>query len=722
MASWKDQKEFASSSNSEDRDGVNQYRFGAFVLDLQRHGLYLDGNRVHLTPKPFETLVVLVRNQGITVEKQKLLDAVWKNTAVTEDTLVKAIREIRRVIGDDKGNPKFIQTVSGEGYRFVGDVAIRTPEDSSVEFGSLTASPSPLPARASGESNSLSSQRFVIVAIFVVAACVTGGVIWRWHRQPSTTERQQMIVAIPGQNNAASFSPDGSMAAFVRPVSGMPQVWVKNIRDGEPIQITFGTEGAHRPRWSPRNDQIVFSVGSLGADAVPIGQRTESIWSVPPLGGTARKIIDSASNPNWSADGRELVFERGAEIWTALADGSQQRRVEGIPPVDMILADRTPSFSPDGSTIAFFQPEAGPLGDFWVIPTVGGEPRRLTFDVAAGRSPVWTPDGKYIVFSSQRGGSTTLWKVPALGGTPEPVLIGAGEDTDPDITLDGKHLLYTHRRVGFTLTVLDPSTGKSREIVQHNDVLSAPSFSGDGERISFFSHESDGEIHLFTVPTAGGKKTRVTWGKGERNTFPQWSADNAALYFYQSNPTVSFRKILLGAAESSTIVDGWKLESQGGAQVDMAGKLIAYTQMQKSVATATVLRDMVSGNEIKLNRALVRARWSHTGNLLAGAERVPGSREGDIYVCSINPEKCDRLTRGYYPRWSIDDSVIYFLRSGPLSNGAELWSIGRMNGTAKHIADLQPMHFAHFYDVSPKGEVVYVSFQSGDQELWVAGF
>src|SRR5262245_66283439 len=110
MTTWKDQKEIALS-NSEDRDGVNQYCFGAFVLDLQRHGLYLDGHRLHLTTKPFETLVVLVRNQGTTVEKQKLLDAVWKNTAVTEDTLVKAIREIRRVIGDDKENPKFIQTV-----------------------------------------------------------------------------------------------------------------------------------------------------------------------------------------------------------------------------------------------------------------------------------------------------------------------------------------------------------------------------------------------------------------------------------------------------------------------------------------------------------------------------------------------------------------------------------------------------------------------------------
>jgi DNA-binding winged helix-turn-helix (wHTH) protein len=97
-------------------------QFGPFTLDLQRHGLYLDGKRVHLTSKPFETLAVLVEHRGKTVEKQKLLDAVWKDAFVTEDSLVKAVREIRRVLGDEKASPQFIQTVPGEGYRFIAEV------------------------------------------------------------------------------------------------------------------------------------------------------------------------------------------------------------------------------------------------------------------------------------------------------------------------------------------------------------------------------------------------------------------------------------------------------------------------------------------------------------------------------------------------------------------------------------------------------------------------
>src|SRR5262245_20098580 len=102
--------------------------FGTFTLDLQRHGLYVGSKRLHLTSKPLETLAVLVEHCGKTVEKQKLLDAVWKDAFVTEDSLVKAVREIRRVLGDEKESPQFIQTVPGEGYRFIAEVTPANPQ------------------------------------------------------------------------------------------------------------------------------------------------------------------------------------------------------------------------------------------------------------------------------------------------------------------------------------------------------------------------------------------------------------------------------------------------------------------------------------------------------------------------------------------------------------------------------------------------------------------
>src|SRR2546422_6473351 len=97
-------------------------RFGQFILDLERHALYRGQEHVHLTGKPFETLLFLVQNRGQTVKKETLLDAVWKDLFVTENTLEHAVSEIRRALGDDKEDPDFIQTVPRQGYRFVGSV------------------------------------------------------------------------------------------------------------------------------------------------------------------------------------------------------------------------------------------------------------------------------------------------------------------------------------------------------------------------------------------------------------------------------------------------------------------------------------------------------------------------------------------------------------------------------------------------------------------------
>src|SRR5258706_6885963 len=172
-----------------------------------------------------------------------------------------------------------------------------------------------------------------------------------------------------------------------------------------------------RPRWSPKNDQIVFGRG-------------QEIWSVAPLGGPARRIIDSGRNPNFSADGERLVFERGQEIWVAKADGSDAHRVDGSP-YNPFSMDNLPALSRDGKWIVFFLSELGPHGDLWVLPVEGGKARRLTFDMRPASGPLWTPDSRWIIYSSSRAGSTTLWRVPAAGGTPEPLTTGAGEDTEP---------------------------------------------------------------------------------------------------------------------------------------------------------------------------------------------------------------------------------------------------------------------------------------------------
>src|SRR6516225_11889374 len=97
------------------------YRFDRFVLDPVERILSCDGTAVSLTPKAFDTLVCLVRNQGHMVTKDELLRQVWPDTFVEEINLAVNISTIRKALGESAQECRFIATVPGHGYRFVAE-------------------------------------------------------------------------------------------------------------------------------------------------------------------------------------------------------------------------------------------------------------------------------------------------------------------------------------------------------------------------------------------------------------------------------------------------------------------------------------------------------------------------------------------------------------------------------------------------------------------------
>jgi serine/threonine protein kinase len=551
--------------------------------------------------------------------------------------------------------------------------------------------------------------------IILIILGLTAASFWLKPSTPRSTPQQSLISTFPGSHRAASFSPDGKKIAFVNADAAVPQVWVKDLTQGEPVQITFGEDPADRPRWSPLGDQIVYARRSKGS---------ESIWSVLASGGTPRKVIEGGRNPNWSWDGARLVFERGYDIWTARVDGSDQRKVEGVPPTDLLLTDRMPAFSPNSSFIAFFQKSKGPMGDYWILPSTGGQARRLTSDDVLGGAPTWTPDGQFIIFPSRRAGSLTLWKVPVSGGEPQPILVSTGEDTDPEISRDGGRLLYTNTRNSFVVTITDPTSGEQRELYQSRSDLVDPSFSPRGDRVLFFGFAEGGGVQLYTVNADGSKLTQLTHGKAEQNIHPHWSADGTAVYFYQQRPTTSFRKLSLSDGLISELAAGWEWATQNHARVDFEGRLIIYTRLDRGGPAATMIRDLATGTETAFTALLRQARWSHDGKLIVGSS-VAGQQwaNAEIMVCPADGGPCRALTRGHSPHWSIDDSRIYFYRRSNLRDGEELWSITREGADERHVAHLRPMHpIGPFFDISPSGQIVWIQYRRGRHELWLSDY
>src|SRR5262252_1661864 len=98
------------------------YEFGPFLLDPAEHLLSCEGIPVSLTPKAFETLVCLVRNQGRMLTKDELLKQIWPDTFVEEVNLAVNISTVRKALGENPQDCRFIATVPGRGYRFVAAV------------------------------------------------------------------------------------------------------------------------------------------------------------------------------------------------------------------------------------------------------------------------------------------------------------------------------------------------------------------------------------------------------------------------------------------------------------------------------------------------------------------------------------------------------------------------------------------------------------------------
>jgi DNA-binding winged helix-turn-helix (wHTH) protein/tetratricopeptide (TPR) repeat protein len=123
------------------------YEFGPFHLDVAQQVLRRDGEAVALTPKATEILTLLVRNAGQLVEKENLMTEVWPDTFVEEANVTQNVFKLRRALGDDRAEPKFIETVARRGYRFIAPV--RTVTCAGSQFGdSGVDSESDLPENA----------------------------------------------------------------------------------------------------------------------------------------------------------------------------------------------------------------------------------------------------------------------------------------------------------------------------------------------------------------------------------------------------------------------------------------------------------------------------------------------------------------------------------------------------------------------------------------------
>jgi Tol biopolymer transport system component/DNA-binding winged helix-turn-helix (wHTH) protein len=362
-------------------------RFGEFVLDPDSRQLFREGVEVRLQPKTFELLDLLVRSRPKALSKQQLRGKLWPETAVGDASLTVAVAELRAALGDDAKEPRFVRTVYGFGYAFAGEA------ESEREGGLVSAAASAAPRE-----------------------------LWE----------KRTIPPVEGENVLADLKRDtGSVRTSA--ASG-----VTAVASGSGLASAVGWSGKHR-LWA-----TVALAGVLVAMAFVI-------WWVSPrprprVTGSFQITNDGFTKGDPVTDGSRLYFPAqrsvGAspeESFMAQVSCAGGETVRLAPRIAQVL-----DISPNGtelliSTFMGSEDEA----DLWVMPVLGGSPRRLG-DLRTGWvsfGAAWSPDGTHVVYTRR----SEVRLARSDGAESRALLTTPGSPSVPRWSPDGRRLRYTVR-------------------------------------------------------------------------------------------------------------------------------------------------------------------------------------------------------------------------------------------------------------------------------------
>jgi Tol biopolymer transport system component/serine/threonine protein kinase len=388
-----------------------------------------------------------------------------------------------------------------------------------------------------------------LAATAVLLLAVVGVGLWLQRPASHAVPKTVPLTSYPGHQITPAFSPDGKQVAFAWDGEKEDNfdIYVKLVDAGEPLRLTTNPARDSWPAWSPDGRYIAF--------CRELSDHAE-IWMVPALGGAERKVgraaLQSPMSPGcglaWSPDGKYLALvdnnappEPYSVFLFSLETGD--RRKLTAPPTESV-GDRNPRFSPDGSAIAFVRASsAAPTDDVYVLPInadgpSGNEPRRLTHHEQSIWGLDWTADGRRIVYSLGRAGSTNLLTIPVSGGAPERLAVTGENATRLSISRTGSRLVYSRRLFDSNIWRIpgpnssDTKSAPSRVIASTQEDLD-PQFSPDGANIVFESGRT-GNPEIWVCDREGRNPVQLTSFNGTQLGSPRWSPDSRWIAFDSS--------------------------------------------------------------------------------------------------------------------------------------------------------------------------------------------
>lgn len=562
-------------------------------------------------------------------------------------SLQSAPREIDKVI------QRCLRKNPAERWHSMADVKMAL-EDLYSDYS--TGSAELLRVRRSERRLAKSAGLIVLIAVVLAAAMLLAPRFSGTEDAPDISPR--LLTSTAGSERNPSISPDGSQVAFSwnGPNQDNYDIYIQHISSSTLLRLTDDPAEDDHPAWSPDGRWIAFHRHG--------GGRRMTLNIISPLGGPARKIAEDDLNSglSWTPDGKWLLLpvrlsldtQRG--IFLLSVETGERRRLTAAPPESR--GDSDAAISPNGSALAFVRGIGNHAAELYVARLGAdfqpkGEPKRITLPAQWNcHNPVWTPDGRDLIFSGGTPGNHSLWRVSANGSRPPRRLAFAGDVGYADLTISrptlsaASRLIYSRRLDDSNIWQLDlmdkaspakPLISSTRpdmharyspdgtrvafESSRAGDMdvwvsnadgsnplrltttaayCGSPSWSPDGRRIAFESN-SDGHWSIYTMDASGENRRRMTSGSNT-NAVPMFSRDGKWIYF---------------ASRSNTIYQIWRMPADGGPAVQVTrnggymamesadGKYLFYT-LDGGNPTSLWRRSLETGEETEITFPILR--------------------------------------------------------------------------------------------------------------------
>lgn len=667
----------------------NSFKFGEFLLDTKEKVLFRNGKPLAITPKAFQLLSFLVENHGRLLEKDELIKAIWADSFVEEVNLPFTVSVLRKILEDDKHSPRFIETVSRRGYRFIAEVK-EINHDQPQTFV---------------KPKSFEFRKIVIatVAVLIFTLIILGFWIVRSNNYETTApilaaSFNAEKFSTSGKVGHAAISPDGKFVAFVDEIGGKNSIWLKKLETSENVEIIPPGDEVYVGIIFSNDGQTIFFV------RVPIEQKSRAnIYRVSVSGGIPEKIIETTEG--WlslSPNGKQISFVRCSyqnndycSLMIADIDGqNEQKLVTRLAPIR--IGDN--QFSPDGKSIAFASGNSA---------NGGKDYRLLKFDltnrteaeISAERffnikNLKWLPDGNNLLIAAldQLDGKAKIRQVSAVTGKVEILTNDASNYLQISLNKNADRLIAIEVKNNFQLYISENNAVKPLIAARY------VAFTPDG-KVIFTPDDND----LWIIERNGNQKRQLT-----NNSFTDFSPVSSpdGKYFYFASNRTGANQVWRMNSDGLNEIQITKNEGGYPRSVSPDGKWIYY----ESGLHQTLWRVASDGSQETevYQQKLYRPRISPNGNLAAFFFRdKEQDNQTKINVMTVADQRIiktlDFAEGKSFPveiDWAKDNQTLYYITFYGSKN--YLWAQSLNEEKPRHIADLGDKEIGHF-SFSPVG-------------------